>query len=157
MIAWYTWEPCNPAFFHKDAQSAIKRAKSPECKQLLKDVACSYHSGTLYPKEIQPTCDFEQKVKYLGCYQENRHTRILNGTHQALKNAMTPYDCVNYCHEHGFAYAGVQWSVECFCGNEIHKDFKIPEHRCNMTCPGDKTKHCGGSLALSIYEVRVQL
>ena len=154
IVVIFTWENCNPAYFHKDAQSAIKRAKSPECKQKLKDVACAANSETLYPKEIQPTCDFYQKVNYVGCFQDNRDFRILNGTPLRHPNVMTPYDCVNHCYEQGYDYAGVQWGQECFCGNELQTDFRIPEQRCNFTCPGDKSQNCGGSLALGIYEVR---
>ena len=149
-----TWENCNPEHFGKDVQSAIQRVKSAECKQKLKDVAYANVSGTLYPKQIQPTCDFYQKVNYIGCFQDNREVRVLNGTSTQNPNIMTPYHCVTYCHEFGYAYAGVQWGKECFCGNELQMDFRVPEHRCNFNCPGDKSKKCGGSLALGIFEVR---
>ena len=147
------WDDCNQASFHKNAQSAIKRAQSPECKQKLKDIACL--GDAAFPSSIQPTCSFYDQINYLGCFQDAHQSRHLNGSKTRLKNTMTPYDCVTYCHEKGYALAGVEFGVECYCGDSIEDRMRISEGRCNMTCSGDSSKRCGGSLALNVYETKL--
>ena len=147
------WDDCNQAYFHKDAQSAIKRAQSPECKQKLKDIACL--GDAAYPSSIQPTCKFYDQINYLGCFQDARQPRHLNGSNTRLMDTMTPYDCVTFCHEKGYALAGLEFGFECYCGDSIEDQMRISEGRCNMTCPGDSSKSCGGSLALNVYETKL--
>src|SRR5262249_6136593 len=51
----------------------------------------------------------------------------------------------------GFAYAGVQYSSECWCGNSYGR--YGTSTNCNMTCSGDSTQICGGPWANDVYAV----
>ena len=52
----------------------------------------------------------------------------------------------------GYAFAGVQWGYECFCGNDYGK--YGPSANCDMQCTGDHRNTedaiCGGFWAKSI-------
>ncbi|KAK8049759.1 Carbohydrate-binding WSC [Apiospora phragmitis] len=96
---------------------------------------------------------------YGGCYLE---TQGLNGsTSRTLKDEseikpdqMTVPLCLDFCSKYRFA--GLQWSRECWCGNEINlRATKQNSADCDMPCSGDKTLACGGNLRLSIYNSTV--
>ena len=42
----------------KDALSAISRAKSPQCKELIHNISCLYSAGKLYNTEIKNQCPY---------------------------------------------------------------------------------------------------
>ena len=69
-----------------------------------------------------------------------------------LKHEMTIERCKEYCRENGWAIAGVEWSKECFCGNDIPKE-RIADSNCNRVCSGDSQQICGGGWAMNIYHV----
>ncbi|CAM9128630.1 unnamed protein product [Laminaria digitata] len=67
---------------------------------------------------------------------------------------MTPEKCYWYCKAvHGAMYYGVEYGKECFCGDRESTYYEHPldEHSCKTPCPGDKTRHCGGSYAINVY------
>ena len=45
---------------HKDAQSAIERAKTPRCKELIKTTYCRHKSDNLFAPSIKRTCQHEK-------------------------------------------------------------------------------------------------
>ena len=114
---------CNQANFHKNAKSAIQRAKSPQCKQKLKEMACL--GDAAYPSSIQPTCNFYNQENYLGCFQDAHPNRHLNGSYIKLTNVMNPFECVTFCRGLGFALAGVESGIDCFCGNDLQVNMRI--------------------------------
>ena len=59
---------------------------------------------------------------------------------------MTVEKCKQLCL--GFAYAGVEYSKECFCGNIAPT---ITAQNCNMVCAGNKNQICGGGWAMNVY------
>ena len=59
---------------------------------------------------------------------------------------MTVGKCKRLCF--GFAYAGVQYSKQCFCGNTAPS---IAAKNCNMACAGNKKQTCGGDWAMNVY------
>ena len=64
--------------------------------------------------------------------------------------------CLDYCTESGYLYAGVQYGVECFCGNErpsVNSD--VDASKCNKFCPGDSDAKCGGYLTMNVYQTGV--
>ena len=67
---------------------------------------------------------------------------------------MTVQMCLKICHSKGFAYAGLEWQIECYCGNEPENGFEWawPE-KCDDRCAGDSNQVCGGSNAMSIWSV----
>ncbi|KAK8082284.1 WSC domain-containing protein [Apiospora saccharicola] len=99
------------------------------------------------------------KFVYGGCYSE---TQGLNGsTSRTLKDQsevkpddMTVSICLDFCSKYSFA--GLEWSRECWCGNEINlRSTKQKDSECDMACPATKNLSCGGNLRLSIYNSTV--
>lgn len=99
------------------------------------------------------------KYVYGGCYSE---TQGLNGsTSRTLKDqsdvkpdSMTVSMCLDFCDKYKFA--GLEWSRECWCGNEINlRSTKKNDSDCDMACPANKNLSCGGNLRLSIYNSTV--
>lgn len=90
---------------------------------------------------------------YIGCYSDKLSARVLNGVEFANLGSgkVTSTGCIDYCEKAGFSMAGTEYAGECFCGNELSQSSKIGADQCNMTCDGDASEVCGGSLALSVY------
>ena len=152
IVSLWTKDTCDVALLHKDAQSAIKRAKSPECQAKIKEIACLQNEN-LYPTELKSQCNFYDKVDYLGCFQDHFKQRIFNGSRIRFPKSNSPHECVKYCLQRKFDLAGVQYGFWCECGNTIDQKVRIDEEKCNMNCPGDEDRKCGGQLAMSIYQV----
>ncbi|CAF2079390.1 unnamed protein product [Rotaria magnacalcarata] len=97
---------------------------------------------------------------YVGCFKDSRHQRELNGLAKPLtSSSMTVTLCINYCADHDFNFAGLQFRSECYCGNslstrtkkeDIYDDASIC---CSWTCSGQLNETCGGDLCNSIYAV----
>ena len=51
----------------------------------------------------------------------------------------------------GFRYSGTQYTHECFCDNDYGKYGGASN--CNANCPGNGAQKCGGTWAVSVYEV----
>lgn len=65
---------------------------------------------------------------------------------------MTIERCKEYCRDNNWAVAGLEYSKECFCGNESPTKI-IPDSRCNKPCSGNSQQICGGGWALNIYHL----
>ena len=65
---------------------------------------------------------------------------------------MTILRCKKNCITRSYKYAGVEFSKECFCGNDRPK-IPAPETDCSMACAGDKSEKCGGGNRINVYEV----
>ncbi|KAF8881503.1 glycosyl hydrolase family 71-domain-containing protein [Infundibulicybe gibba] len=91
---------------------------------------------------------------YLGCVAEGTtgSRRALTGASFSQSN-MTPLVCQSLCS--GFQFAGVEYGVECYCGNSLTNNGAtgsvIPESNCQSSCGGDSSKKCGGSWTISVY------
>jgi hypothetical protein len=85
---------------------------------------------------------------YLGCYNDTG-SRVLNGYYTS-SGGMTVESCVSTCQTQGYAYAGVQSSSQCFCGNGPYNSAG-QGNACNYTCNGNSGEICGGSWANSVY------
>ena len=63
--------------------------------------------------------------------------------------------CLGVCRDKGFLYSGLQWQIECHCGNEPAKGFQLAWFgKCNDKCAGNSNQVCGGSQAMSVYTTR---
>ena len=82
------------------------------------------------------------------CFKDNEQ-RILDGGHFESSN-MTIENCLRYCSDGGFNYAGVQYSKQCFCGNTTPVEVAS---NCDRKCSGNKNQVCGGSWALNVYSI----
>ncbi|KAI1329017.1 WSC-domain-containing protein [Xylariaceae sp. FL0255] len=88
--------------------------------------------------------------KYLGCANEIPG-RALTGLSFSA-GTMTIEACQNYCSANQFPYAGVEYSEQCFCGNELTQPATLGMTICTMPCTGNKNEMCGGNGALSVFQ-----
>ncbi|XP_035697105.1 protein shisa-5-like isoform X2 [Branchiostoma floridae] len=92
---------------------------------------------------------------YEGCYTDNIFVRVF--PHEEKWDfLLTNARCVTHCRNNGYAYAGTQFALQCFCGTE--QNFQnlgaaLSDSECNSDCSGNNAEKCGGSLKLSVYEV----
>ncbi|CAN0220987.1 unnamed protein product, partial [Laminaria digitata] len=58
--------------------------------------------------------------------------------------------CASYCDTLGAKYAGVQFSFQCFCGNNDDFDRlgSLPQSSCEMLCTANPDEFCGGNNAM---------
>ncbi|WRT68981.1 uncharacterized protein IL334_005963 [Kwoniella shivajii] len=87
------------------------------------------------------------------CVAEGTSGRALDSASKS-SSSMTIATCVNYCQGKGYQYAGLEYSSECYCGNDLVNgaSLTLPSTGCNMLCSGDDTTYCGGSNALQLYQ-----
>ena len=67
----------------------------------------------------------------------------------------TPSECIRRCKEvdEGYAYAGVQYGRQCYCGNEAPPvDTFVEQNECNWSCSGDSSLMCGALWRMNVYE-----
>ncbi|WWC91451.1 uncharacterized protein L201_006397 [Kwoniella dendrophila CBS 6074] len=92
----------------------------------------------------------------LGCLAEPSGSRALTAA-STTDQTMTPTKCINFCASKGYSLAGVEWSVECYCGNSVTKTSLSAINNnlaCSMPCKGLEYSagYCGGSSLLTIYQ-----
>lgn len=85
---------------------------------------------------------------HLGCYSDSS-TRALP-VFKGYSYGMAPQKCQALCD--GYAYAGLQWHGQCWCGNTLGDELR-PNSECNTACNGDSTQTCGGGWRNSIYSL----
>ena len=92
---------------------------------------------------------------YGDCVFDNPNNRVLKG-HFFTSGEMTVEMCLTTCREKGFRYSGLQWKIECYCGNEPANGFEWAWlNKCDQKCAGDSNQICGGSNALSVFSTAV--
>ena len=146
-------EESGSGILHKDAISALIRAKSSKCRDNIKKIARQAQQNELYPQNIKPLCDFYQDLPYLGCFQDYPKNRIFKKGDN-LKSINSPEECVRYCYMQKFPLAGLQSGRECFCGKAVDSCNKITEDKCDIACPGNATQKCGGNYTMNIYKTK---
>ncbi|XP_030765815.1 xylosyltransferase oxt [Sitophilus oryzae] len=149
--------PCH--ITEKQAISALTRAKTQRCKQVIANISCQSLENQLYPLELRSSCPVGNfvKGKELGCFKDDKKFRLLNGYFGVSKSENSPKYCINICLQSGFPYAGVQYGNECFCGSdEPLPSSKIPDSSCNMKCPADSHSTCGGYYTINIYQTGIK-
>ncbi|CCA72580.1 related to glyoxal oxidase precursor [Serendipita indica DSM 11827] len=88
---------------------------------------------------------------YQGCYTDNTAARSLT-VPMAVTGGMTPQKCLDACRGAGYTYAGMEYSVECYCGNAITNGGVAVTDGCTMTCAGNTQYICGGGNRLTLYK-----
>jgi hypothetical protein len=98
---------------------------------------------------------------FVGCAPEASNAddgpaRTLTGTLYA-DDAMTDGECMAFCSSQGYAFAGTEYTRECWCGNSVAPG-REPQKtiaslaNCNDPCGGNAAQFCGGSSWLSLYQ-----
>ena len=60
--------------------------------------------------------------------------------------------CIRKCMRKNFAFAGVQYGGQCWCGNTLPgAGDRRPSSECNNPCSGDENQMCGGGLRNNVY------
>ncbi|XP_076095742.1 uncharacterized protein LOC143066817 [Mytilus galloprovincialis] len=95
------------------------------------------------------SCKKGKKSAYIGCYQD--HSKRILPKAVLKDKSMTVQKCRQFCGKKGFKYAGVEYGIECFCGDVLRKNKKRKESDCKMPCSGNKQQICGGTWRISIY------
>lgn len=96
---------------------------------------------------------------YLGCFKDNENgPRLLKGFQQDFPDSLTIQKCLKVCYNKGFIFAGLQYRVECFCGNERPSPkASADEGDCRESCSGDSSQICGGGWRMSVYETGIEV
>ncbi|KAJ8496398.1 hypothetical protein ONZ51_g1161 [Trametes cubensis] len=88
---------------------------------------------------------------YGACYVDNAFGRIMM-TQLPDNQNVTVQSCIASCDAQNFTLAGLEFSVQCFCGNTlIDGAVTADEDTCNMACGGASAQACGGPNRLSVY------
>ncbi|KAB5523167.1 hypothetical protein GE09DRAFT_976836, partial [Coniochaeta sp. 2T2.1] len=112
-------------------------------------------NATLYKAPTVPTVYAGDSLfSSLGCYTEGNNGRALSSKSFNDDKNMTAERCQAYCGT-AYAYFGVEWSQECYCGNQLNTG-SVPASAsdCNSLCSGNKTQYCGGRSRLNIFKRR---
>ncbi len=146
-------------YIHKDATSAIERATTRECRREIARTACLNEAGELYPSRLPNLCptkvDERLRGRYLGCYADSFTDRLFTGAMVKLGDSNSKEACIRHCAGSGYAFAGTQYAVECFCHDQEPPDkrkvTKDGKRKCDRECPTDASQRCGGYLAMNVY------
>jgi len=97
-------------------------------------------------------CRKRTHLEWTGQCVQDDQSRLLDHYESITDN--TPSACIQLCRRKGFKYAGVQYAILCFCGNEAPPSDRIrSETECDIKCPGDDSKKCGGTWRMNVYAV----
>jgi hypothetical protein len=91
---------------------------------------------------------------YQGCYVDGLNGRILNDQ-LADSTTNSVESCVQQCVALGYTIAGMEYSVQCFCSNDIYNGGALAANQgdCNMACGGNPAEICGAGNRLSLYSI----
>lgn len=60
--------------------------------------------------------------------------------------------CIEYCDQHGYSFAGVEYSRECYCAYSLaSSSSQAADSDCTMACAGDSTQPCGAGDRLTVF------
>jgi iron transport multicopper oxidase len=101
---------------------------------------------------------------WVGCYSEGTGGRALTSKNVAAPSAGGSVEyCASACA--GYAYFGVEYYNECYCGNSISNGAGLISNNassaaasvsgCNYLCGGNPSEYCGGASKLDIYYTNV--
>lgn len=86
-----------------------------------------------------------------ACWDELADGRVLSARTEATDD-MTLEKCANFCS--GMAYFGVEYGRECYCDDSLREGSTKADDpgTCSLTCAGDESTYCGGSMRLQLYK-----
>ena len=87
---------------------------------------------------------FEATFTSLGCYNDSSVSILQAAKLSTI--AMTPSFCASWCGERGYAYGGINFGTQCFCGNQpnFSNANEIDDGRCNP-CQTEPESKCGAT------------
>lgn len=95
----------------REAISAINRAKSRKCKEIIANITCLSLEEKLYPKRLTNFCMDKKNTseKALGCFKDEKEYRLLSSYYGVFNKDNSPEFCIQLCLQSGFPYAGVEY------------------------------------------------
>ena len=68
---------------------------------------------------------------------------------------MTIEKCQTFCSSstNNYGLAGLEYGSQCYCGNGLQSGSSLGQKNCNTPCKGNSSEICGGSSALSVYNL----
>ena len=92
---------------------------------------------------------------YQGCWNDQPNGGRILAYQAPDSNTLTHQSCVNICSQAGYSIAGMEYSTQCFCGNDIIQGGNLAssDNQCAMTCSGDNSEICGGPSLMSIFSI----
>ncbi len=89
---------------------------------------------------------------YRSCWTDSVGGRSLAAKTEASAD-MTVEKCAAFCD--GYAFFGVEYATECWCGNELAGGEASLETDCSQLCGGNPLEWCGGPNRLNLYAISV--
>ncbi|KAK7189339.1 WSC domain-containing protein [Paraphaeosphaeria sporulosa] len=94
--------------------------------------------------------------EYVGCLRDDAPGGLRALPYQLILNNNTANICISQCSAFGYAYGGMEYGNECYCGDlgdiQTARATSAPESDCSVTCSGNATTLCGGPRRLSLYK-----
>jgi len=110
---------------------------------------------SVYQDPTFPTVDDLDISDYqtVGCYQEGSFGKSLAWRQdQVATSDLTLEKCLSACKVGGYAFAGVEFGQECYCGVVLgNGTLAVGDDKCNMPCTGNANQKCGGRGAINLY------
>lgn len=120
---------------HKRSSFKPHKHTSPNGTISLDHPSPSFSSPTSSPNSGRKRDDVGT---YLGCYYDSDSPRVLSVGPYTLSSTLTTATCVQYCESAGYAYAGTEYGVECWCSSQVTDGALVaPESDCSQVCSGD--------------------
>jgi hypothetical protein len=117
--------------------------------------AASSTTVSTTPSPTVVTTNLPFSFSYQGCYVDDTQARILP-VQQPDSSSLTVEGCINTCSALGYSTAGVEYSVQCYCGTSILNGGYLAtspyaRRSCKLPCSGDATEGCGGRVLMAVY------
>lgn len=94
----------------------------------------------------------------LPCFTDSVYNRVLSQSIN-LGTSNTVESCITACGNAGYGFAGVEYSDQCFCGNEVDNSPAPVDNSygsvpvgCDMGCTGSIGETCGGAQFINLYQ-----
>jgi hypothetical protein len=115
----------------------------------------SVYNNTAFiaPKIVRSLAGTVGTYKYQGCYTELTNARALSNYEVTSLTLMSAEYCVSTCSGKGYAYAGLEYGSQCFCGSTLAIGSSlVSDSQCQvMLCPGTKSEYCSAGYKLIVY------
>jgi hypothetical protein len=104
------------------------------------------------PQPAQNVSDW----KYQGCTTDGGEGQRTFPWQLVNNTGNSPEWCLGKCKEFGYMAAGMEYGVECYCGDldgiESSGSKAVADTECNTACPGNPEAICGSGSRLSWYK-----
>jgi hypothetical protein len=84
---------------------------------------------------------------YLGCFVDTSTRALPNFL---MTTGATVENCIAAAKAAGYSFAGVQYGIQCFAGNNVGFSSALISD-CNTPCAANTSETCGGTWRNSIY------